>query len=346
MGRAEAVDAATRLVGGLLSSGLDVAVPAEDRPVLEERLGGPISELVPPRIETGERGAAERLPYELMVVLGGDGTILRGAEWVMSSDIPLLGVNLGHVGFLAEAESSEIDSIVAQVVGCSYSVEERFTIEVTLREDDEPVWCSYAINEVSIEKAARERMVELRGGGGRSSAVPLGLRRDAGGDADRLDGVRVLGRRSGDLARGGCVPGRAAERPRIVRPAAGAGAELGRRGRAARRVDDQRADHLRRAAQRRVPARDGDRGGPGSRTGCGWPGCRSRRSPIGWSASSGSGSRAGAGWPSSTDSRRNSRRARWPCRPTCAPPDPGIRLWRLPQARRVRTGREPPGSVG
>src|SRR3954447_23817624 len=96
-----------------------------------------------------------------MVVLGGDGTILRAAEVVMTSDIPLLGVNLGHVGFLAEAESSEIDNIVAQVVGCSYAVEERFTIEVTLREDGEPIWCSYAINEVSIEKAARERMVEL-----------------------------------------------------------------------------------------------------------------------------------------------------------------------------------------
>ncbi|WP_344801150.1 NAD kinase [Microlunatus ginsengisoli] len=161
MGRPEAVDAATRLVGGLLTAGLDVAVPTEDRPVLEERLGRSISELVPPRIEQGEIEAAERLPYELMVVLGGDGTILRGAEWVMSSDIPLLGVNLGHVGFLAEAESSEIDSIVAHVVACSYTVEERFTIEVTLRENDRPVWCSYAINEVSIEKAARERMVEL-----------------------------------------------------------------------------------------------------------------------------------------------------------------------------------------
>jgi NAD+ kinase len=112
-------------------------------------------------VETAEREAAEPLPYELMVVLGGDGTILRGAEWVMSSDIPLLGVNLGHVGFLAEAESSEIDNIVAHVVACSYTVEERFTIDVTLREQGEPVWCSYAINEVSIEKSARERMVEL-----------------------------------------------------------------------------------------------------------------------------------------------------------------------------------------
>ena len=66
-------------------------------------------------------------------------------------------MNLGHVGFLAEAESSEVDSIVDHVVQRSYTVEERFTIEVTLRECDSPevVWSSYAINEVSIEKAER-----------------------------------------------------------------------------------------------------------------------------------------------------------------------------------------------
>ena len=98
-----------------------------------------------------------------MVVLGGDGTILRGAEWVVASEIPLLGVNLGHVGFLAEAESSEIDTIVAHVVDRSYTVEERFTIDVTLRDCKtfKSEWSSYAINEVSIEKAARERMLEV-----------------------------------------------------------------------------------------------------------------------------------------------------------------------------------------
>ena len=96
-----------------------------------------------------------------MIVLGGDGTILRGAEWVLASDTPLLGVNLGHVGFLAEAESSEIDSIVRHVVDCSYTVEERFTIDVTVREDGQVLWSSFAINEVSIDKAARERMLEL-----------------------------------------------------------------------------------------------------------------------------------------------------------------------------------------
>ena len=96
-----------------------------------------------------------------MIVLGGDGTILRGAEWVMASDTPLLGVNLGHVGFLAEAESSEIDSIVERVVDRSYRVEERFTIDLQVRNGNEVIWSSFAINEVSIEKSSRERMLEV-----------------------------------------------------------------------------------------------------------------------------------------------------------------------------------------
>ena len=62
------------------------------------------------------------------------------------------------------------------------------------------IWTSFAVNEVSIEKAARERMLEVAGRGRRPPAVALGLRRGAGGDPDRLDGVRVLGRRPGALA--------------------------------------------------------------------------------------------------------------------------------------------------
>jgi NAD+ kinase len=155
MGRPQAVEAASRLVGGLLDAGIEVAVPAEDRGVLSSRLTRPLSQLEQPGVD------GQKAPYELMVVLGGDGTILRSAEWVITSDVALLGVNLGHVGFLAEAESSEIDSIVRQIVDCSYAVEERFTVDVSLRDEDEVVWTSYAINEVSIEKAARERMLEI-----------------------------------------------------------------------------------------------------------------------------------------------------------------------------------------
>jgi NAD+ kinase len=149
------VAVANRLVEGLNAAGIVSAMPPEDLSAIEPRLAGAVVPLDKPvRPEDG---------IELMVVLGGDGTILRGAEWVLEAAIPLLGVNLGHVGFLAEAESSEVDSIVAHVVERSYTVEERFTIEVTLREcgSAEAIWSTYAINEVSIEKASRERMLEV-----------------------------------------------------------------------------------------------------------------------------------------------------------------------------------------
>jgi NAD+ kinase len=155
MGRPVAVEAATRLVEGLNAAGIVSALPANDLAALDPRLAPAMTPLAKPvKLEDG---------IELMVVLGGDGTILRAAEWVLASAIPLLGVNLGHVGFLAEAELAEIDSIVAHVVDRSYTVEERFTIDVTLRDSTtlKPAWTSYAINEVSIEKAARERMLEV-----------------------------------------------------------------------------------------------------------------------------------------------------------------------------------------
>jgi NAD+ kinase len=154
-GRPAAVAAATRLVEGLVAAGIEVAMPPEELADFAQHVGTHVTELHKPGAEN--HGA----PVELLVVLGGDGTILRGAEWVMASDIPLLGVNLGHVGFLAEAESSEIDSIVRHVVDRSYLVEERFTIDIVLRNGSEVIWSSYAINEMSIEKAAREKMLEL-----------------------------------------------------------------------------------------------------------------------------------------------------------------------------------------
>ncbi len=98
---------------------------------------------------------------EVVVVLGGDGTILRAAELCRGSRVPLLGVNLGHVGFLAEAEVEDLDATVDRIVAGSYTVEERMTLEVTVTEGGERVFSSWALNEVSVEKATRARMIEL-----------------------------------------------------------------------------------------------------------------------------------------------------------------------------------------
>jgi NAD+ kinase len=108
--------------------------------------------------EDGE-GAGEGC--ELAVVIGADGTILRAAEMTHLAGTPLLGVNLGHVGFLAEAEYDDVDSTIAAIVERRYTAEERLTIDVQVYQGKELVTSTFALNEVSVEKAARERMLEV-----------------------------------------------------------------------------------------------------------------------------------------------------------------------------------------
>jgi NAD+ kinase len=98
---------------------------------------------------------------ELVVVLGGDGSILRGAELSRDCGTPMLGVNLGHVGFLAEAEHDDLEVTIDHVVRRRYHVEERLTVEVLVRRDGDVVAAHWALNEASVEKAARERMLEV-----------------------------------------------------------------------------------------------------------------------------------------------------------------------------------------
>jgi NAD+ kinase len=99
---------------------------------------------------------------EIAVVFGGDGNILRTAEWAIPRQVPVLGVNLGHVGFLAELESAELGTLIERVVSKSYQVEQRLTVDCLLRNADQKVvWKSFAVNECSVEKRARERMLEV-----------------------------------------------------------------------------------------------------------------------------------------------------------------------------------------
>jgi NAD+ kinase len=98
---------------------------------------------------------------ELVVVIGGDGTILRAAELTRSSGTPLLGINLGHVGFLAEADPEDVDHTIEAIIGRRYGSEERSTIDVTVHQGEELIASTWALNEASVEKAARERMLEV-----------------------------------------------------------------------------------------------------------------------------------------------------------------------------------------
>lgn len=105
------------------------------------------------------------LGVELVMVLGGDGTLLRAAELVRPVGAPLLGVNLGHVGFLAEAEREDLNATVRSVVDRDYVVEERMTLDVAVynggRSTTEPPLRTWALNEATVEKATARRMLEL-----------------------------------------------------------------------------------------------------------------------------------------------------------------------------------------
>jgi NAD+ kinase len=90
---------------------------------------------------------------ELVLVLGGDGTFLRAAELARDADIPVLGINLGRIGFLAEAEAESIDTILGHIVARDYRVEHRMTLDVVVSADGKVLYSGWALNEASLERA-------------------------------------------------------------------------------------------------------------------------------------------------------------------------------------------------
>ncbi len=151
-GRDDARVAARRLCDRLSSAGVGIRLLDEEADDLD---------LAPAALQRVPLGPDAADGCDLVIVLGGDGTILRGAELARPSGVPLLGVNLGHVGFLAEAESDDLDTTVDQVVHRRWTVEERLTLDVQVLVDAERIHHSWALNEASVEKAVRQRMVEV-----------------------------------------------------------------------------------------------------------------------------------------------------------------------------------------
>jgi NAD+ kinase len=98
---------------------------------------------------------------ELVMVLGGDGTILKAAEIVRSEAVPVMGINLGHIGFLAESERDGLSDTVQKVVDREYVIQDRLALDVSVIVDGAEVYRTWALNEATIEKSARERMLEV-----------------------------------------------------------------------------------------------------------------------------------------------------------------------------------------
>ena len=103
---------------------------------------------------------AELPEIEAAVVLGGDGTMLRAAEVAHERDIPLLGVNLGHVGFLSEVERSKVSEVIEALVNKTYVIDPRITLGYTVERAGSIVANGWALNEVTVERE-KATMVEL-----------------------------------------------------------------------------------------------------------------------------------------------------------------------------------------
>jgi NAD+ kinase len=148
-GRAGNTAHARTVAADLLSAGFVVRVVADEAPDLD------LHGVVPVYGPDAAAGA------EIVFALGGDGTFLRAAELARPAKAPMLGINLGKVGFLAEAEIGDLDRAVSDIVAGAYTVDERLTVDVLVEQAGRPPIRSWALNEMTVEKRERERMLEV-----------------------------------------------------------------------------------------------------------------------------------------------------------------------------------------
>jgi NAD+ kinase len=160
-GRLEAVTAAVEAVEQLVAAGLVPVMNSEQLVEIREFLRdrSTSTDFLKSVLELG--AVIPEQDLELVMVLGGDGTILKAAEIVRESATPLMGINLGHVGFLAESEREGLSHAVARVVAKDYLVKERFTLDVRVLVGGKEVYRTWALNEATVEKSAAERMLEV-----------------------------------------------------------------------------------------------------------------------------------------------------------------------------------------
>ncbi|WP_405139466.1 NAD kinase [Nocardia sp. NBC_01388] len=159
-GRTEITETAHRVAKIFDEAGIGLRVLEDEAYSTRFDLDTP-SEAVGYPVRIMPHGPDAGVGCEMVLALGGDGTFLRAAELARDASVPVLGINLGRIGFLTEAEAEHLDEALSQVVRRDYTLEQRMTIDVSVRVDDVIVERGWALNEASIENAARMGVLEL-----------------------------------------------------------------------------------------------------------------------------------------------------------------------------------------
>lgn len=141
-------DATSHLLSLLESRGVAATLPEEEAAVVgRSELGRPLADLA-----TG---------VEAAVVLGGDGTILSAAKSLAPAGVPLLGINLGHLGFLSEVELSEAEEALDRLIRGEFTVEPRMMLEASVTRQGLVEQRLHALNDVVINRGTRARIITL-----------------------------------------------------------------------------------------------------------------------------------------------------------------------------------------
>lgn len=151
-GRQDALDAAVQVCEQLRHAGAIPVVSEAQWDALKKAGSGEVQVL------GVDVGLSE---LELTIVLGGDGTILAAVQLTRGSPAPILGINHGHVGFLAESERDDLAWTVSTALAGEYDVDERLVLDVSVVESGVEVFSTFAVNEATVEKASGSRMIEI-----------------------------------------------------------------------------------------------------------------------------------------------------------------------------------------
>ncbi|MYM19596.1 NAD kinase [Brevibacterium sp. 5221] len=156
--RAAARAAALTVCARLAAEGIEARMLESDYRALVEYEDQPE---VPISVIPDSAPNPDSADVELVMVLGGDGTILRAAEHFHGSQVPIMGINLGHVGFLAESERKDLELAVRRAADRDYEVEQRMALDIAVSLGDEVIHRGWALNEATIEKSRDCSMIEL-----------------------------------------------------------------------------------------------------------------------------------------------------------------------------------------